>query len=57
MSDENQARYNGNPQRSKIPRTTQVKRMHRAAKSGKSLRAWALEYGDLASEWLKAKRK
>lgn len=46
---------NGNPQRNKIPRTTQVKRLH--AKSGKlaPMKKWAHEHGELAAEWLGGK--
>jgi len=47
----------GNNQRDKIPRTTQVKRLHAAAKSGKPLKAWAREEKTpLTQGWLEAKR-
>lgn len=56
MSDENQRGSKGSQQRDKIPRTTQVKRLHQAAKSGKSLKVWAREEKTpIVNAWLAAK--
>jgi hypothetical protein len=56
MSEEN---TKGNRQRDKIPRTTQVKRLHKSASKHNTpapLRAWAAHSGvPIAEAWLKAK--
>lgn len=57
MSDENQIiNTKGNRQRNNIPRTTQVKRLHSAVKSSKSLKVWAREEKNpLTDAWLETK--
>ena len=50
MADEKKG-TNGNKQREKIPRTTQVKRLYKHAKTSKTLKAWAREQDGIVKEW------
>jgi hypothetical protein len=51
MADEKKG-SNGNKQREKIPRTTQVKRLYKHSKTTKTLKEWARESDDaVVKEW------
>jgi hypothetical protein len=47
---------NGNKQRSNIPRTTTVKRLHKQSKSNLSMKVWARQQNDqIVKDWLEHK--
>jgi hypothetical protein len=58
MSETDTKNTNGNKQRNKIPRTTQIKRLYRSGMPSKalSLKAWAkVENEKITRDWLFAK--